>query len=438
MLPPAIAIALTAELLSAAHLARTEEKGPETEEGECSSLLQDNCIAVLESKFTHNTKITSQPGLYPKLAQALELVETINHRQKETQRGLVRAGWTNSAISAMLSNTDFNSVWSEWVCRPGIPTNKDWTDTIQKLTSLLKEDVVVCSKQDCKRAREKALSKGLNILLVEISPPVLFAIVHPRLSMWDYKSPSLYQPPFPSFAHICNWAVIKDLWESNLTEQEILVQLGEQREAIKVSMVKWKRGIESHLANLAHGKRKSRALNYIVQPTMLRFESLANTFDAYTDAHKMLLQGDVLFYDTRKDCSPPIPITYSNILRENGLIASPLSLKPHPMLFTPVSLNKYDFYLEAHLVHHYIASNKFFKGHLEGLVLLGEKITYRNVHNTSLWTEQPMFGYCLTNPPREPGGQMTKRRKCLLCAQIPGLKDVIAPEWAIFRHLQDV
>ncbi|KAF8747595.1 hypothetical protein RHS01_11325 [Rhizoctonia solani] len=65
--------------------------------------------------------------------------------------------------------------------------------------------------------------------------------------MWDYKSPSLYQLPFPSFAHICNWAVIKDLWESNLTEQEILVQLGGAEEAIKVLMVKWKRGLNPTL-----------------------------------------------------------------------------------------------------------------------------------------------------------------------------------------------
>ncbi|GAB1527938.1 hypothetical protein RhiTH_011126 [Rhizoctonia solani] len=38
----------------------------------------------------------------------------------------------------------------------------------------------------------------------------------------------------------------------------------------------------------------------------------------------------------------------------------------------------------------------------------------------------------------ELGGHTTKRRKCLLCAQIPGLEDVIAPKWAIVRHLQDV
>ncbi|KAF8747596.1 hypothetical protein RHS01_11326 [Rhizoctonia solani] len=465
-----------------------EEKGPEAEAGgytltnnsQGNDLLQDNCTAYFENKPTQNTKTASKPGLYPKLAQALELAKTIYQQQEETQRRLARAGWTDNTMLAMLSNTEFKSVWDEWVCRPGSPTEKDWTDTMGRLISMFEGDVVACSQQYRERDREQALSKELNILLIEVSLPVQFTIDHPRSSMWDYASPSLYQPPFPSFAHICDWAIIRDLWKSDRAQQEMLVQFGEQRQTIKASMVEWKREIESHLANLVHGKLKSRAINCIVQPTMLRTESTAKAFDGYTATHKMLLRGDTLFYDTGNNCWPPIPMTYSNILHENGLIASPEFLKPHPTLCQPVSLGKYGFYLEAHLVaqhlmtlmhipdvsylllvglgadfqcercldaqqvtwielvQHYIACNRFFKNNIEGLVLLGENIVYRNVHDTNIRIDRPMFGYCSINPSRELGGQMAKRRKCLLCAQIPGVKDVIAPEWAIFRHLQDV
>ncbi|GAB1527939.1 hypothetical protein RhiTH_011127 [Rhizoctonia solani] len=49
-----------------------------------------------------------------------------------------------------------------------------------------------------------------------------------------------------------------------------------------------------------------------------------------------------------------------------------------------------------------------------------------------------MVGYCSTDPPMKLGAHTTKRRKCLLWAQIQGQEIVIAPEWAIVRHLQDV
>ncbi|KAF8695652.1 hypothetical protein RHS03_07965, partial [Rhizoctonia solani] len=429
---------------SLAHLARTEGNRLEAEAGEYTltnnqqgnSLLQDNCTACFENKSTQNTKTAYKPDLYPKLAQVLELAETIYQRQEENQRRLPRAGWSVNTMLAMLSNTEFKSVWDEWVCRPGSLTDKD---TMGRLISMFEGDVVACSQQYRERAREQALSKELNVLLIEVSLPVQFTIDHPRSSMWDYASPSLYQPPFPSFAHICDWAIIRYLWKSDRAQQEMLVQFGEQRQTIKASMVEWKRGIESHLANLVHGKLKSRAINCIVQPTMLRTESTAKAFDGYTATHKMLLRGDTLFYDTGNNYSPPIPMTCSNILHENGLIASPASLEPHstpcePHLMTSMHIPDVSYLLWVglgadfrcercldsqkvtwiELVQYYIACNRFFRNNIEGLVLLGENIVYRNVHDTNIRIERPMLGYCSINPSREPGGRMTKWRKCLL------------------------
>ncbi|QRW24960.1 hypothetical protein RhiXN_06909 [Rhizoctonia solani] len=195
----------------------------------------------------------------------------------------------------------------------------------------------------------------------------------------------------------------------------------------------------------------------------------------------MLLQGDIFFYDTEKNHSPPIPMTYGEILGNNGLIASSLSLKPNSVLRMPdANLSRYKFYLEAHLVacdlmasthittasylslvgmsaefqckrcldakqvtwvelvRHYIISNEFFKKNLKIVRSLGGCITHRNAHDTYLPTQQTMVGSCSIDPQMELDAHTGKRRKGLLCAQVPGLKDVVAPEWAIVRHLQDV
>ncbi|ELU42953.1 hypothetical protein AG1IA_03011 [Rhizoctonia solani AG-1 IA] len=195
----------------------------------------------------------------------------------------------------------------------------------------------------------------------------------------------------------------------------------------------------------------------------------------------MLLQGDIFFYDTEKNHSPPIPMTYGEILGNNGLIASSLSLKPNSVLRMPdANLSRYRFYLEAHLVacdlmasihittasylslvgmgaefqcktcldakqvtwvelvRHYIISNEFFKKNLKIVRSLGGCITHRNAHDTYLPTQQTMVGSCSIDPQMELDAHTGKRRKGLLCAQVPGLKDVVAPEWAIVRHLQDV
>ncbi|KAF8671791.1 hypothetical protein RHS04_08127 [Rhizoctonia solani] len=380
-------------------------------------------------------------------------------------------------MSRLNTDAQLKPIWDEWVCRPEPATNKDWTDIQSRLTFLLEE----CPERAHAIARETSLSEKFNELVMKLSPPVRFVIRHRQSSMWDYTSPPPYCPPFPLFIHMRDWVIVKDLWKTHRTEQEMLALFEEHSRTIEELIVEWKRGIESHFSNLVLSKKQSRVQSPIVRPTMLRFQSRPDPLSHYTDEHKMLLRGDILFYDIEENSLSPIPMTYSEILDKNGLVASPLSLKPNSTSLTKkVNLNKYDFYVEAHLVacalmtslniptashlllaglgaefqckrcldaqrvtwvelvRHYIVSNKLFKKNLKTVRSLCGGITYRNVHDTELCIEQPMVGYCSTNPPMELGAHTNKRRKCLLCAQIQGQESMIAPEWAIVRHLQDV
>ncbi|KAF8671671.1 hypothetical protein RHS04_08145 [Rhizoctonia solani] len=442
----AIIVAQMTELLSTAHPARTEENGPEAQVGKYdlayssqgNSVLQNNRTASLESKFAQHTKITSRSDLYPKLAEACKTVDAIDCRQKETWRCLAKLGWTGDKISGLRNNNAFNSIWNEWVCWPKPPTNEDWNDIEFKLISLLEEDLAAHPKQNWKRAREQILSEE-------------------------------------------DRSIIKDLWKTDCTEQEMHKLFDAHRQTIEVAIVDWKRGIESHFASLVYMKRGSRAPGHTINPTLLQFESKCNPFANYTEKHQMLLQGDMLFYDAKKSSPLPIPITYGNILQQDGLIASPSSLEPLSMSFSPqADLNVYEFYLKAHLVaralmismripkasyhlmaglggefrcercfdarkvtwveliRHYLVANKAFKTNLKAFCLVGRNVMYRNVHNIDLPIKRPMAGFCLIDSPQELGGHAFKRHKCLLCTDIPGLKEVVAPEWVISRHLTDV
>ncbi|KAF8675484.1 hypothetical protein RHS04_06704 [Rhizoctonia solani] len=373
---------------------------------------------VPASKITKHTKTA---GLYPRLVQAIELVDHLYQRQEETQHYLAKRGWTNEDISRLWTNVQLKSIWEEWVYWPKPPTNKDWEDIQSRLRLLLEG----CSEWAHAKAREIGLSGKLSELLVKLLPPVSFRIRHRQSSMWDYASPSPYRPPFPLFIHMRNWMIVKDLWKTDCIGEEMLALFEEHSGAIEGLIVEWKHGIESYFANLVLDKKQSRVETPIVEPTMLRFGSKPDPLLHYTDEHKILLRGNVVFYNTKEDLSPPTPLTYSEIIHNNGLVALPLSLEPNSTLLTPE-------------LRHYIASTELFKKNLKAVRSFCGGVTYRNVHDTELCIEQSMVGHCSTNPPMELGGHTNKRCKCLLCAQIPGLEDVIAHEWAIVRHLQDV
>ncbi|GAB1526290.1 hypothetical protein RhiTH_009457 [Rhizoctonia solani] len=388
-----------------------------------NSLLKDSCMVDPASKVTKHTKTA---GLYPRLAQAIELVDRVYQRQEETRRRLAKRGWTNEDISKLWTNAQLKSIWEEWVHRPESPTNKDWEDIQLRLRLLLEG----CSEWAHAKAREIGLSGKLSELLVKLSPPLSFRIHHRQSSMWDYASPSPYRPPFPLFIHMRNWTIVKDLWKTDRTGEEMLALFEEHSGTIEGLIVEWKRGIESYFANLVLDKKQSRVQTPIVEPTMLRFGSEPDPLLHYTDEHKILLQGDVLFYNTEEDLSPPTPLTYSKIIHNNGLVALPSSLEPDSTSLTPeVDFHKYDFYVEAHLVacalmeslhipsashlllvglganfqckmcldapqvtwmellRYYIASTELFKKNLKAVRSFCGGVTYRNVHDTELCIE---------------------------------------------------
>ncbi|GAB1527097.1 hypothetical protein RhiTH_010272 [Rhizoctonia solani] len=427
---------------STAFPARRDEKKSEDEAGELASsrisesdsLLQYNRTAGFVNKFTKNTEITSKPGLYPKLSQACDIVDKIYRRQIETRHRLKKLGWTDDIISGLHNNKELDRIWDEWVCRPKSPTDKDWTNIEQTLVSLLEEDIAARHERDRKRAIEEDLSEALNRLLTLISPPVKFSIQHPQSSMWEHTSPGpyLHCPPFPSFVHMGDWKIIRGLWKANCSKKEMRILLREQTHVIGAEIVAWKRGIESHFASLVYIKRGSRALNHIVQPTMLRFEGKTNPFEDYTDEHRMLLRGDILFYNINKDSLPPIPITYGDILQRGALVASPSSLRPRSLLFSPQeSLNGYHFYLEAHVVAQALMESIHLpKASYHLMVGLGAEFRCKRCLDAHELTWLELVRHYIV--------ASEAFKVDLKAFQIPGLKEVVAPEWAIFRHLVDV
>ncbi|GAB1527937.1 hypothetical protein RhiTH_011125 [Rhizoctonia solani] len=103
------------------------------------------------------TKHTKTAGLYPRLAQAIELVDRVYQRQEETQCRLAKRGWTNEDISRLWTNAQLKSIWEEWVHWPKPPTNKDWEDIQLRLRLLLEG----CSEWAHAKAREIGLSGKL-------------------------------------------------------------------------------------------------------------------------------------------------------------------------------------------------------------------------------------------------------------------------------------
>ncbi|KAH7332973.1 hypothetical protein B0J17DRAFT_140736 [Rhizoctonia solani] len=90
------------------------------------------------------------------------------------------------------------------------------------------------------------------------------------------------------------------------------------------------------------------------------------------------------------------------------------------------------------LIKHYIKHNQLHDSVQKGpssLANLG--ITYNNVHNPTLYTNQPIVKYYSSGGAEE-SDDSECRQACKLCAKIPAVDKVVAFMPAILRHIRDV
>ncbi|CAE6435952.1 unnamed protein product [Rhizoctonia solani] len=411
-------------------------------------------------------------------ARKQELIEAKARRCSEVQRRLVDMGWTEDTMTfGPWSTQQWKSDWAELVCQHSPLTDEDWTDIQPKLISTLEKNRAARLQHENALARVFRLSDRFTDLRKRLSPSLRFTICHPSSSMWDYTS-SFYQPLFPTLPHLGDHPIIKDLVKADRTVAGMDAYFEEHKHTVEALIFQWRHEVESDLSNRVRRESRSHIPGVIVEPTMLEFENAAHDFANYTDDHKLLLRGDTLFYDTTSKESPQPPLTFRTVLYRGGLVDSSCSLLSE--LTSPeaqLDLDKFGFHLKAHrvaralmasmhipnasylplvglgpefrcercynvqyltweeLILHYITSSELFKANMKGPDSSCRVITYRDVHDPAVTINRPMVGYCSVTPQEELSGRYYK---CQLCAQIPTVNEVIAPEWAVLRHLQDV
>ncbi|CAE6528355.1 unnamed protein product [Rhizoctonia solani] len=411
-----------------------------------------------------------------------ELSDAKGARRSEITRRLAEMGWTAKDMEfGWWSDQQRTRAWRNLVSQAKPLTDRIWANLQPKLIPLLevnREERLSVERKTRKMDRQDRLAElfdGIKekdplVLKLKASNPVL------RLSSTMPTISFTYRGPFPNIGHTLDWLVVKNLYETDSSVEEMEANFETHREEIEGLITEWRNQIHTQLASLLRDGYESQG--EVLRPTVAVLNNDPDPLANMSDDLKLLIRGDSFF---RKSVSPDYstqPLSYGTILsteRLTGALSAfgPIIHRPAP------SLDHLHWYPEAHevarelladlgrpdasylemkgvgavfvcgrchendvrnwegMVQHYVEQKQLYAKIEEDETCECEGITYNNVHDPSLFTDRPMITDYATKTLENDAG-IGRLQICKVCEEIPVAKNVIAPKSAILNHLLDV
>ncbi|KAG8726184.1 hypothetical protein FRC11_000654, partial [Ceratobasidium sp. 423] len=410
-----------------------------------------------------------------------ELGDTKSARRSEIKRRLADMGWTEKDMDFGWWSSQ-QRTWYDLVLQPKPLTERIWANLQPKLIPLLEtnREERLSMERDTRRSERKnrlvdlfldIQKKDSSVLELKAPNPVL------RLSSTMPTISFTHRGPFPDLAHTFDWPVVKNLYETDSSVEDMEATFEEHREEIEAMVAEWRDRIHTHLANELRDGYESQG--EVLRPTIAILNNDPDPLANVSDDLKLLLRADSFF---RKTVSSYLsqPLSYGTILsseRLNGIqsVYGSTTTRAAP------SLDNIHWHPEAHevarglladlgrpdasylemkgvgsvfacgrchetevrnwegMVQHYIEQKQLHAKIQEDETLVAEEITYNDVHDSELFTDLPMItDYATKTLESVPDAGLGRLQICKVCEDIPVAKAVIAPKSAILKHLLDV
>ncbi|KAH7332971.1 hypothetical protein B0J17DRAFT_677073 [Rhizoctonia solani] len=413
-----------------------------------------------------------------------EILDIKTARRSEIKRRLAEMGWTEMDMEfgwwALREQRD----WNDLVSRSKPLTERIWTNIQPKLIPLLEANREARQKME-RDSRKSERQFRLSELFLDIKQkdPSVLQLKAPnpvaRLSSTMATISFTYRGPFPDFCHTLDWPLIKDLYETDSTVEEMEARFEEKRQEIEGLVTQWQNRIQSQLVSrLREGYANQ---GETVRPIITISNDGPGPLANVSDDLKLLLRADSLFHSTPTLSNLKSPLSFGTIISSAGLSGSLSvysSVIPRP---TP-NLDNIQWYSEAHeaarelladmgrpdasylemkgvgsvfacgrchdtdtrnwegMVQHYVEQKQLHAKIQENIATMSDAgITYNNVHDSALLVDQPMVTDYATKAldvASEPGS--SRLQECKLCEKIPAAREVTAYRTGIIKHLLDV
>ncbi|CAE6439018.1 unnamed protein product, partial [Rhizoctonia solani] len=314
--------------------------------------------------------------------------------------------------------------------------------------------------------RYNRLSNIFSDLRTQVSPLVSFEI-------YEYGDPKLpwsrsvtQEAAFPELVDALQWPLVKSMLDADATADELEQKFNSHREEIDTLVLEWKNKFHKQMLDTI-----PKVEGDILRPTLVIGSS--NPFKDLSDETKLLLRADSLFLMSGSTQA----LTYGDILRftitdSYSLFSLGISKPERPLDIEKISnfplargiaqellknMGCPDAsYLElkgnwicgrctdtksrtwTQIVEHYVQEK------LHHFTVSSDvrrmNITYHNVHDPELFTDQPMVRYLSSQLLADKMSQARSGqfRQCKICAQSTIRKDVRGPEGEVLKHLLDV
>ncbi|QRW15550.1 reticuline oxidase [Rhizoctonia solani] len=355
------------------------------------------------------------------LEREQELGDAKEARRSEIKRRLGEMGWAEEDMNFGWWS-DNPRTWHDLVSQPKPLTERIWANIRPKLIPLLEDN------------RERRL---------EMEQPAL-----------DVS----HRDAFPDFAHTLNWSIVKDIFETDATEEEMEVKFGQHRDEIRALITEWKDQVHTRLASSVRNAFEER--NEPLRPTISVFNEEPDTLANISDNLKLLLRADSFFRRSGLSSLSKQPLGYSMILSMKDLVGSHSPYASE----TPRELPTFnDIEWQARCVPSgdeeswvcvrlwkvscswidVVGSDKhkqIYAKIQEAASGLSERgIVYNDVHDPELFTDKPMItDYATKALETGTGIVLSPVQVCKLCEDIPAATAVITIPPRMKKHLLDV
>ncbi|CAE6469350.1 unnamed protein product [Rhizoctonia solani] len=405
-------------------------------------------------------------------------------RRSEVKRRLAEMGWTETDMEfgwwALREQRD----WNDLVSQPKPLTERIWTNIQPKLIPLLEanREARLQMERDSRKSQRQLRLSELFLEIKQKDPSVLqLKAPNPvtRLTNAGSTISFTYRNPFPDLCHALHWPLVKDLYETDSTVEEMEARFEEKREEVEGLVTEWQNRIQSQVVGRLREGYTSQGET--IRPTITVSNEGPDPLANVSDDLKLLLRADSFFYDTQTFSSLKVPVSFSTMISSAGLsgsLSAYASVIPRPV----PNLDHYQWYPEAHeaarelladmgrpdasylemkgvgsafacgrchetdsrnwekMVEHYVEQKRLHAKIQESIATMSDAgIIYNNVHDPALLVGQPLVTDYATktlDAVSDPGPG--RRQVCNLCEEIPTAREVTAYKPGIVKHLLDV
>ncbi|CAE7171393.1 unnamed protein product [Rhizoctonia solani] len=266
-------------------------------------------------------------------------------RRSEIKYRLKKMGRAEEDIPSDFGS-EYYYEWNTLVNQPESLTDQTWADLQPNLIPILDGSR---AERLAKERKERGLGRQerLERFLIGIRDKLDFPLtVQVRESGIFPDSTSAYPQMsnhnvFPSLGHTLAMPLVKELYQTDSTPEEMQAKLEKHREAIETLIIEWKSKVQGHFINqaAAHGT--------MLHPTLTSYDGSPEPFIALPDDTKRLLRADSTFHCPFSRTSPRLPRAYTNLITFGGLS---YRLLTHELAPKSLNLDNISWYPEAHEV----------------------------------------------------------------------------------------